>query len=217
METIISLPGLDCLLEVCRRLNLDVTTTPPCRVPPVAGTPVADTPLDPVLAAFYSRFGRAVFATQAAGMGLFRVEDDVNELEEENRKWKESWQERLPLQLFVFGGETGLAQYFATVPALADGKGRQPVVEINVYEEPYALPIASDVDRFFEAYARYLEELLAQPDYEEYGAAALSFPWRVPEILARDGRLVEMLRAGRFAALLGDDEVREWVRQVSNG
>ncbi|HSP80886.1 MAG TPA: hypothetical protein VLQ93_20330 [Myxococcaceae bacterium] len=96
----------------------------------------------------------------------------MNELEEENRKWKESWQERLPLQLFVFGGETGLAQYFATVPALADGKGRQPVVEVNVYEEPYALPIASDVDRF--------------------------------------------LRAGRFAPLLGDDEVREWVGQVSN-
>jgi hypothetical protein len=210
----LDLPGLDRLLTSCRRLGLDIKTTPPRDSPPEAGVWVEGIPLDPLLASFYARFGQVVLATRAAGMGLFQWDDSVNRLEVENHRWRELWQPRLPVPLFVFGGTTGMAYFYATVPGLADESGRQPVVEVDTYEEPYALPIASDVDQFFYTYARYLEALLADPGYAEYGSAALSFPWRVPEILAQDERLVELLRAGRFDSLLKDEEVRAWVGQV---
>jgi hypothetical protein len=171
-------------------------------------------PLDPMLAAFYSRFGRAMFAVNSAGMGLFRVNDSVNELEDDNQWWRKTWQQQLPLPLFTFGGRGGLAWYFATVPEMADAKGFQPVVFADAYDEPYALPVASNVDRFFDAYSRYLEALVAHPDYEEDRTAALTFPWRVPEIIGRDAPLVEMLRAGRFDSLLKDEEMRAWVEKV---
>ena len=171
--------------------------------------------LDPDLAAFYARFGKAVFAADVAGMGLFQLDDTVNELEARNRQWRSSWQERLPVPLFVFGGETGLACYYATVPGLADAEGRQPVLCIDTHEDPYALPLASNVDRLFDTYSRYLEALLAHPDSEEDGAAALPFPWDVPEILAQDGRLVELMRAGCFDSLMPHDaSTRAWAARV---
>jgi hypothetical protein len=154
-----------------------------------------------------------VFATKVAGVGLLRVDDDVNELERENRQWATLWQQHFRLPLFVFGGRTGLAYYLATVPELADARGYQPVVHIEAYDEPQALPVASSVDRFFESWSRYLEALVAHPDHAMEGAAALSFPWKVPEILAMDRPLVELIRAGRFDPLL-TEEAKGWVARV---
>ncbi|HLM42573.1 MAG TPA: hypothetical protein VK458_01845 [Myxococcaceae bacterium] len=62
-----------------------------------------------------------------------------------------------------------LAYHYATVPCLADARGLQPVVKVDMHEEPYAVPLASNVDRFFDTYSRYLEVLVAEPDYEELG------------------------------------------------
>jgi hypothetical protein len=167
-----------------------------------------------MLAAFYSRFGRAMFARKSVGMGLFRVDDGVNELEDDNQQWRETWQQYFALPLFVFGGYSGLAWYLATVPGLADAKGSQPVVFVDAYDDTYALPVASNVDRFFDVFSHYLEALVSHPDYEADGSSALSFPWRVPELLARDAPLVELLRAGRFDPLLKDDELRAWAAKV---
>jgi hypothetical protein len=115
----------------------------------------------------------------------------------------------------VFAKEHALAYYYATVPTLRSGEGLQPVVKVDIYEEPYALPLASDIDRFFDTYSRYLEALVASPFYEEDGASALTFPWDVPELIARDRPLVEMLRAGRFEFLMEKNaDAREWVSQV---
>jgi hypothetical protein len=211
---LMALPGLERLMAVCRQLDLEVLTEPPASTPPVVGSMIGGVPLDPVLAAFYSRFGRAMFAVNSAGMGLFRVNDSVNELEDDNQWWRKTWQQQLALPLFTFGGWSGLAWYLATVPGVADANGFQPVVFADAYDEPYALPVASNVDCFFDAYSRYLEALVAHPYYAEDGSAALTFPWRVPEIIGRDARLVEMLRAGRFEPLLKDEEMRAWVAKV---
>lgn len=209
------LPGLERLMEVCRRLRLPVTTTPPGRLPPSAGMLVGGHPLDPMLAVVYSRLGRALFNED---IYVLRVDDSVNELEEESRKWCESWQKRLALPLFPFGGKAALAYYHATVLELADAQGCQPVVEVDTHDldGPHAVPIASNVDRFFDTYARYLEaEVAADPNYKAGGPGELSFPWGTPELIAQDAPLVEMLRAGRFDPLLKkDEETRVWVAKV---
>jgi hypothetical protein len=172
-------------------------------------------PLDPILAAVYSHLGRALFNEDIYVLG---VDDDVNELEEENRRWRECWQDRLALPLFVFGGVASLAYDYATVPGLADEQGRQPVVEVDTYdlEGPHAIPVASNVDRFFDTYARYLEaELAANPSYSAGGPGFFSFPWGTPELIAQDAPLVAMLRAGRFDPLLKKaEESRAWVSKV---
>jgi hypothetical protein len=209
------LPGLERLLEVCRRLKRTLLTAPPGRAPPLTGTQILGHPLDPMLAAFYARLGKAMFAADVAGMGLFQLDDTVNELETQNRQWQSDWQEQSPVPLFVFGGEPGMAYYYATVPGLADAEGRQPVVRVDPYEDLFALPIASNVDRLFHAYSLFLEALQAQPDPGLFGTS-LVFPWDVADVLARDERLVELMRAGHFNSLmpLHDPSVREWVARV---
>jgi hypothetical protein len=209
------LPGLNRLMDVCQRLGLYLHVEPPGGRPPTAGSLIQGLPLDPVLATVYARVGKAAIATDVAGIILAQVDDSTNELESDNRWWGESGQRRLALPLFLFGGEPGMACYYATVPGVEDAEGRQSVVRVDTYEEPYALPVASNVDRFFETYAIYLEALVGHPDYREPGDTPLSFPLGVPELLARDARLVEWLRAGRFAPLMKDtDEVRQWAARV---
>jgi hypothetical protein len=209
------LTGLERLMRTCQRLKFALRTLPPGQHPPAAGTLVMGHPLDPLLAAFYARLGQALFATDVTGMGLYRFDDIINELEYENNRWVRDWQEFFTLPLFAFGGETGLAYTYATVPSLADSQGVQPVVRVCRHEQPYALPIASSVDRFFDTYASYLEELAAHPLFEEDGGAALAFPWEIPHVLARDTRLVELLRTGRFEALLRtNEETRQWVESI---
>lgn len=215
MESV-RLSGLERLLEVCRRLGLRFSTVPPAREPMRAGQLVAGLPLDSLLARFYSRWGKALFAAGVAGMGLYSVDDSGSELESQNRWWRETWQPMVAVPLFIIGGEFALAHYIATVPSLADARGRQPVVHVNTYEldGPYAMPIASDVDCFFDVYSRYLELLVAAPGFERDGAAALTFPWEVPELFARDARLVELIRAGSFEPLMPGSEERAWAARV---
>ncbi len=206
----IPLPGLERLQQVCRRLGLFTRLEPPRQVPPRAGERVAGLPLDPMLAAVYSRLGGALFARD---LYLLRVEDEANELEEVNEQARTDW---LPdLQVILFGGKAALAYYYATVPALADAHGFQPVVRINAYEMPGVLPVASNVDLFFDTWARYLERLVATPGYEEDGFSSLVFPWDVPDLVATDARLVRLMREARFAELTGEDEdARKWAALV---
>jgi hypothetical protein len=211
----IALPGLNRLLEVCQRLNLGLETSPPAREPLKAGSLWEGVPFDPVLASVYARLGHATFATEATGWMLFRFDDQVRQLEERNKWWRENWWEELGEPVIVFGGDV---YTYATVPGLADARGMQPVVRVNTYEyEPKVMPVASDVDRFFDSYSRYLEALVSHPGYQESGEVELTFPWDVTGILARDERLVELMRAGRFDPLMkhrDDDETRRWAAEV---
>ncbi|WP_309894979.1 hypothetical protein [Archangium sp.] len=210
------LPGLERLMEVCRRLNLRLETLPPTREPLRAGSLVAGLPFDPVLASVYARLGHARFATGLGGAGwiLERSDDQVHELEEENKRWGKRWWEELGEPVILFGCNLYI---YATVPSLADERGWQPVVEVDTYEpDPVVMPVASNVDRFFDSYSRYLEALVAQLRCIESWENKLRFPWDATEILARDERLVELMRAGRFEALMrnGDDSTRRWVAKV---
>jgi hypothetical protein len=170
--------------------------------------------LDPLLAAVYTRVD---FIGIKEGFELFRTQPTRwLELFQDNEDWRRD--RPAPFDaLLVFGKEDALATYYATVPSLADAAGRQPVVEVDIHEEPYAIPLASDVDRFFDTYSRYWEALITAPDYAEEGPAALTFPFGVPELAARDEALVRMLREGRFDFLgvKKDRSIREWIENVT--
>ncbi|KFA89861.1 hypothetical protein Q664_32510 [Archangium violaceum Cb vi76] len=154
-----------------------------------------------------------------------------------NEEWRWDWSD--PFRgLLVFAKEQALAYYFATVPGLADEQGIQPVVWIDTYEDLYALPIASSIDRFFDTYSHSLERQveLIREDSEfkarletESGPPApdslralwskdiprINFPWEVPDLIARDESLVRLLRAGRFDFLMdGCEDAHEWVGKV---
>jgi len=208
-----ALPGLERLLATCERSGVSARITPPSRTPPKAGQIVGGYPLDPALAAFYARCGGASFASDVY---LLRVNDAEDQLEERSQWWREDWQERMGMPLFIFGGVSSLAYYFAMVPGLADEQGLQPIVQVDTYEldGPVLMPLASNVDRFFDTYSRYLEELMVHEDFQALGTGALSFPWKVPHLLARDDRLVQLLREGHFDPLLPGLEGRAWVASI---
>jgi hypothetical protein len=148
------------------------------------------------------------------GLALIRSDDQDHSLEKRNKWWRENWWEELGTPVIVFGGEI---YTYATVPSLADEWGRQPVVEVNTYEsEPMVMPIASNVDRFFDTYSRYLEAEVADSRYQRSGEIDFRFPWDATDILARDERLVELMRAGSFDPLMKnmDDETRRWAAKV---
>jgi hypothetical protein len=210
-----ALPGLERLMNVCQRLNLRLETSPPAREPLKAGCLLEGLPFDPVLASVYARLGHARFATGLGSVGwiLERSDDQMHELEEENKRWGARWWEELGEPMIVFGCDL---YTYATVPRLADERGWQPVVQVDTYEEPYILPVASSVDRFFDTYSRFLEAIVADPDYQRTGKSGLLFPWHVTDLLARDERLVELMRTGRFDSLMKnmDDSTRCWAAKV---
>jgi len=209
-----TLPGLERLVEVCQRLNLGLETSPPAREPLKAGSLLEGVSFDPVLASVYARIGQGIFASQVRCLSLDKSNDDAHHLEENNKWWRENYWEMLGEPVIVFGGWTFT---YGTVPSLADTWGRQPVVHIDIYEyEPKVIPVASNVDRFFDSYSRYLEAVAAEPSYQESGEVDFTYPWDSTEILARDERLVELMRAGRFDSLMKhvDETTWRWAAKV---
>jgi len=211
----ISLPGLERLLDVCQRLNLGLMSSPPAREPLRAGGLLEGLPLDPLLASVYARLGQVVFASKLTGLSLVQSDDNERQLEQRNKLWRENHWDELGMPVIVFAGEV---YSYATVPSLADEWGRQPVVEVNTYELDglHVLPVASNVDRFFDSYSRYLEAVVASPRYQEAGENGILFPSHMGDLLARDERLVELLRSGRFEPLMKnlDEGERRWVAKV---
>ena len=207
-----SLPGLARLLEVCRNLGLRLDQEPP-RLPTLpVGALVAGLPLDSLLAAVHTQVG---YVGLEEGFVLLRAEDaQHSDLLRVNERWRRDHADPFG-SLLVFGKEDMLAYHYATVPHLADARGVQPVVKVDMHEEPYAVPLASTVDRFFDTYSRYLEVLVAEPGFEELGPAVRTFPWQVPELIAQDQPLVELLQTGRFDFLMPkDEETRSWVAMI---
>ncbi len=208
------LPGLERLLDVCQRLDLGLEISPPAREPLKVGSLLEGVPFDPMLASVYTRMGQGVFANKLRCLSLDQFNDDAHHLEENNKWWRENYWEMLGEPVIVFGGWTFT---YGTVPSLADTWGRQPVVHIDIYEyEPKVMPVASNVDRFFDSYSRYLEAVAAEPSYQESGEVEFTYPWDATEILARDERLVELMRAGRFDSLMKhvDETTRRWAAKV---
>ncbi len=194
------LPGLDRLLAVCRDTGYPTELQPPGHTPPAAGTLVAGQPFDPMLASVYRRLGGARFGGEPGSLYLSRVTDETNAIAEETAMLREATDFFRPFVLF--GGVSGLAWYYATVPALADERGLQPVVFIDDYDDRPVEPIASNVDRFFDVLSRYVEMLVRDKAYQRGEKPELLFPRDVPHLVASDKRLVEMLEEGRFDSLM---------------
>jgi hypothetical protein len=174
----------------------------------------AGLPFDPFLASIYAQFGQVSFATKMDGLTLLGNNGGESGLGAGSAAWRRLWQKSFPLPLFHFAGEPGLAYYYATAPTLADEMGRQPIVRADTYEVPHAIPVASSVDKLFDTYAGYLEALDIHPDYDPDTNTGFMFPWDVPHLVARDGRLVGLIRAGAFDPLMTNDEVRAWAADV---
>lgn len=211
------LPGLNRLMAVCQRLELRIKTSATAHDSPQAGILIAGLPFDPMLAALYARFSHAAFATDVAGIILRHCDAGGHTLETDNTWWSEGYRRQFALPTFIFAGEALSASHYTTVPALADAQGYQPVIKVDVHEQPYALPVASTVDRLFEAYSYYLEALLALPHARDEGEALLLFPRDVPHIIGRDTQLVAAIRDGRFDPLMPGVDEQTWARTVING
>jgi len=176
-------------------------------------------PFDPMLAAFYRRLGGLSFHLD---LFIEPCDEQVDGILMENESVLPEWPE--PFRSFlIFGSQEALAYRYATVPALADAQGFQPVVEIDPYTDIYALPLASNVDRFFDSYARYLELIHETPEYRDDHDARPTFPRGVPEIIGADRTLVGMLLEGRFDFLMfqsgsqaGEthEELRDWISKL---
>lgn len=205
------LPGLDRLMDVCRKHGFPLETFSPEPTAPPAGQPFLGAPFDPMLAAAYSRLGGAVlgdFLLYTPGPhedGLARINEGMRRNETEPFR-----------SSLVFGQEPNLAYYYGTVPTLADPQGVQPVVYIDAHDQMFVLPVASSVDRFFDLFSRYLEAVAEDPQYKDEHHSSIAFPWDVAEFVARDGPLVQRVEALHFDFLLKSDEhTRSWLARVS--
>jgi len=212
MQPIIPLPGFERLLKVCRSRGQQHKVEPPLPPELRAERSVAGLPMDPQLAAVHARVGYLWVREEIA---LLAVRHERRpDLHRMNEHWRREWAEPFG-SLCVFARDDRLAYCYATVPALAGEKGTQPVVWVDIYETLYAVPVASDVDHFFDSYARYLDAAPPLPEGEEFVPQTRTFPWNASEFIARDRPLVAMLRAGRFDFLMKDNaQAREWVSQV---
>lgn len=210
----VRLPGLERLLDVCGKTGYPVELSPPGRTPPQAGGLIAGHPFDPLLATVYRRLGAGRFGGMLGQLHLYRVDDQVNAIAV-NAETQDTAEEPFQSAL-CFGTVPGLAYYFATVPKLADARGYQPVIYMDTYEEGFVVPVASDVDRFFDTFSHYIELVVHDVGYR--AGAALEeffFPLTVPRLIARDRPLVERLSAGDFDFLMTRTEgTRKWVSQV---
>jgi hypothetical protein len=209
---------LDRLLEVASKHAVPIETQPACRFPPRAGESVYGVPVDPLLAAAFSRFGKLVLGRLGLDTWLMLPGDDEKSgLLLESEEWQGYfphmfWPDHFRA-LMPFGSH--LLYRYATVPEFANAEGLQPVVFLDPYEEIHAIPIASSVDRFFDTFSRYVELMVEEPDYQAGSAPMVSFPRGVPELVASDKPLMEMITEGRFDRLMYERNKTGWRDEVS--
>ncbi|MGZ3459761.1 MAG: hypothetical protein ACXU86_14800 [Archangium sp.] len=213
MPSEIALPGFERLLEVCWSRAHPVKLEPPLPPERPVAPSVAGQPMDPQLAAFHERVGYlwvrdelyVLPARHERRPDLYRV----------NAQWRREWAEPFG-SLLVFAKDDRLAYCYATVPALADERGVQPVVWVDIYEALYAVPVASSVDHFFDTYARYLEAASRVTGDAEDSPPVRAFPWSAAELVSRDRALVRRIRAGQFEPLMKENaRAREWLEKTA--
>lgn len=229
MSSAAELAGLGRLMDVARRHGVPVETLPPSRFPPRAGDKLYGMPIDPMLAAAFSRFGKLILDRLGRDTCLLTPgTDEKNGLVLENEEWQSLFPHRFWPDhfraLMLFGGQ--MRYRYATVPELAGSEGFQPVVFLDPYEEIHALPIASNVDRFFDTFSRYMEVMTQDPGYQAGGISEVGFPYGVSELIATDEPLIGMIKEGRFDRLMyeraktgwrderGLASTREWVGRL---
>lgn len=220
------LSGLDRLLEASREYGVPVETGPGGSTPPRAGELLEGLPIDPLLAAAYARVGG--LSLGPSRQLLLRCDNEANALLRENQEWQsyfphEFWPGHFQ-PLIIFGGN--MLYRYALVPAASSTDGLQPVVFVDPYEEIHALPIASNLNRFFDAFSHYVKILAEDPEHRATGTPSIGFPWRTPELIAKDLALVDMIKKGLFDHLMyasnkagrhdetGLAEIQRWIGTV---
>lgn len=203
------LDGFDRLVAVCRQHSLPLKLSPPLSSAPKQGELVLGDPFDPQLAEVLGRVGGA----KIGPLWLYSPGSEWNDI----IPWNEQLREHDAVHYrssLIFSEETGFPLYYATVAKLADTQGLQPVVHVNGYEA-YAIPVASSVDRFFDAYSRYLELMVVDAEYIHHGIASIHFPSAVTQLIAQDEPLMELVRAGRFDALTNSfRDAVQWIQKL---
>ncbi|RYZ41828.1 MAG: hypothetical protein EOO71_10360 [Myxococcaceae bacterium] len=198
------------LVETCRRHGFPVRVDPPAPDAPHPGAQWLGAPLDPMLASLHARTGRATLGDFV----LYRPGSGVEGALEVN-----AWMRGQGLAPFascvLFGQVANLEYYYGVVPALADAHGVQPVLYIDVQEEPHVVPVASSVEMLLHQLAGFMDLLPEQPDFVLGRCSTVMFPFAAAELIARDRPLVDMMRAGRFDGLVTrDEESQRWMQQV---
>lgn len=208
MQPETALPGFERLLEVCRSRAHPLKLEPPLLSGGPGEPSVAGQPMDAQLAAVHARVGYLWVRDE---LYVFPERHERRpDLHRVNEYWRREWVEPFG-SLLVFAKDDRLAYCYATVPALADGKGLQPVVWVDVYEALYAVPVASSIDHFFDTYSRYLEAFGDEEDEPSLRA----FPWSASGVICQDRALVERIRAGHFDFLMqANARAQEWVERL---
>lgn len=210
MPSFSSLLGLDRLISVCQRHSLPVKLNTPSASTLPLEEPIFGEPFDPQLAAMYQRLGGGELGL----LSFYTLGPDWLDL----LPWNEHLRRHDTVHFrssLIFSEETGFPLYYGTVPKLADAQGLQPVVHVDGNEVQYAVPVASSVDRFFDAYSRYLELIAVDQQYIHHGVPTIHFPWSVPHIIARDEPLMEQVGANRFDFLTNDvRDALQWLQKL---
>lgn len=195
--------ALDQLAERARALGCTVRFAPPAVSVPET---ILGSPLDPGLGDLMRCHDAVEIRGHAFALFVYGLAGS------ETIEWSTRGLRSLALDghEYPFDGLVAFAQYgyqasyLCCVPALAGSDGSQPVLYIDTHEVPYAIPLASSVERLVLLLARYLELRATGLDR--------IFPGEVPELARVDGRLVELAKAGAFEPWLRGD--RDWMRAL---
>lgn len=207
------LKGFDFLVEFCRNHQLELDLAPPA-LTPVDTQMVFQTDPDPQLAAMLRKNNGGLLWR----LHLYGGPGASNDLVERNRSLREI-RDDIPFltDMILFGEAAYQAVFWATIPALARPDGIQPVVYLDFNEVPKILPIASSIDRAFYLLGQYLEILKSRFGSINVGAGEYFFPWDIPDLVAKDQDLTQLLNSGKLDVYTKTDpEAAEWVKKIKN-
>ncbi|MBE4750321.1 hypothetical protein G4177_19325 [Corallococcus sp. ZKHCc1 1396] len=185
--------------------------SPPSPDAPRQGMQLLGAPLDPMLAGLYARTGRATLGDFV----LYRPDSSAADGVLGVNAWMRGQGQAPFPSCVLFGQVSNLESYYGVVPGLADARGVQPVLYVDVQEEPHVVPVASSVEALFHQLAAFMDLLPEQPDFVPGRCSTVPFPFAAAGLIAEDRPLVDLMRAGRFDGLVTqDEESQRWMRQV---
>jgi hypothetical protein len=199
----------------CRRLGIAASLGEPASVVPAL---VLGQPVDPCLAALYAAHDGARWSASDFALSIYPLAgpDSLEWRNESLRRSADDFSPPYPFGELILFAQYGLqASHLALAPALADDGGRQPVLYLDLHEEPWAVPVASDLDQLFALLARYLDRAMGPASPGEGGIEELNFPFDIGDLVGSDSALVERVKAGEFERLArGDASIEEWMAKT---
>lgn len=202
--------GFSALQRVSARFGITTDFGPP---PPNVPETMIDAPLDPELRPLYQMYDGMHWRAPDFDLRIYPL-TGPDALEWRNLSQRRSPDDYVPAypfdSLIIYAQYCLRASYLATIPALADQSGCQPVLYVDTHETVWAVPIASTVDGAFALISRYLEDTVAR--YGRGGVSEVQFPLDIPGLVANDAALVTRVKSGAFAKWIrGDASIQAWL------